>query len=76
VVDLARRSRRRAIRDDFVPREGSGRRIGPLYTSRMIEFVEDMTAGWRPDEAARLSPSLARCLRRFGEFAAALNRPG
>jgi hypothetical protein len=65
LVDLARRSRRRAIRDELVPRAGSGRAVGPLYTSRMIEFVEDTAAGWRPEQAARQSDSLARCITRL-----------
>lgn len=59
VVDLARRSQQRAITEDLVPRPGSGRSVGPAYTSRMIEFVTDR---WRPHEAAERSPSLARCL--------------
>lgn len=34
VVNLAGRSRSRAIKDDMVPRVGSGRSIGPGYPSR------------------------------------------
>jgi len=59
VIDLARRSRYRAIAQDLVPRPGSGRAEGPAYTSRMIEFA---TRLWQPREAAELSPSLARCI--------------
>lgn len=65
VVSLARRSRRREIRDDMVPPEGSGRRVGPAYSSRLIEFV---ASSWRPDVAARRSDSLRRaidCLKRL-----------
>ena len=40
MVDLARRSRRRDIREDMVPRPGSGRSVGPAYASRLIEFAE------------------------------------
>jgi len=57
IVSLASRSRRRAIRDDMVPRPGSGRKIGPAYTSRLIEFVGSR---WRPDVAETQSESLAR----------------
>lgn len=67
LVSLARRSRRKDIREDMVPRESSGRAVGPAYTSRLIEFVEQY---WRPDEAARRADSLARtirCLRRLVE---------
>jgi len=61
LVNLARKSRTRAIREDLVPREGSGRPVGPAYTSRLSEFASN-EANWRPDVAARSSPSLARCL--------------
>jgi hypothetical protein len=62
MVDLARLSRRRDIREDMVPRQGSGRTVGPAYTSRLSEFALDTTSGWRPDVAASTSPSLNRCL--------------
>ncbi len=68
VVDIARRSRRRAIRDDMVPRAASGRIVGPAYTSRLIEFVSDESRGWRPDIALTRSQSLTRaiaCLERI-----------
>ena len=35
MVDLARRSRRNDIRKDMVPRQKSGRRVGPAYASRL-----------------------------------------
>ncbi|NVM24096.1 MAG: hypothetical protein HWN68_20245 [Desulfobacterales bacterium] len=63
MVDIASSSRRRDIREDMVPRPGSGRIIGPAYTSRLIEFVLDPQRGWRPDVAVQLSESLARCMR-------------
>jgi hypothetical protein len=59
VVNLARRSRRRDIREDMVPREGGGRPVGPAYTSRLIEYVE---THWRPEVAAQRSNSLGRAL--------------
>ena len=62
VVNLARESRRRIITRDMVPRPGSGRSVGPAYTSRMIEFVSDINSGWRPEVAAQHSDSLHRCL--------------
>ena len=70
LVDLARTSRRRDIRLDMVPREGSGRAVGPAYTSRLIEYVDNH---WRPAEAAKRAESLARairCLRRLAREAA------
>jgi hypothetical protein len=65
MVNLARHSRRREIREDMVPREGSGRQVGPAYASRLMEYVE---TGWRPEVAARGTESLRRaidCLRRL-----------
>lgn len=63
LVDLAQRSRQRDIREDMVPRPTSGRQVGPAYTARLIEFVNDSENGWRPEIAAQRSDSLQRCLR-------------
>ena len=65
MVNLARRSQRRAIKQDMVPREGSGRSVGPAYASRLIEYVQQF---WRPEAAGERSESLRRsiaCLRRM-----------
>ena len=70
MVRLAGRSRRLAIRTDMTPRPGSGRAVGPAYSSRLIEFVSDTTRGWRPDVAAQHSSSLRRCLERIRQLAA------
>lgn len=61
-------SRRSAIRRDMMPRPGSGRRVGPAYTSRLIEFAGNADEGWRPDVAANRSPSLASCLARLDQL--------
>ena len=69
MVNLARASRRREIRADMVPREGSGRTVGPAYASRMIEYAQ---THWRPEVAAQRADSLRRaieCLRRGVEQA-------
>lgn len=58
IVDLARRSRRRDVREDMVPRPKSGRSEGPAYASRIVEFVQGI---WRPDVAEANSESLHRC---------------
>lgn len=60
MVDLARKSRRRDIQADMVPRLGSGRSVGPAYASRLIEFTE---RHWRPHVAARHADSLMRAIR-------------
>jgi hypothetical protein len=65
LVNLARKSRRKEIREDMVPRAGSGREVGPAYASRVIEFV---SRHWRPDEASLKAESLSRaieCLKRL-----------
>src|SRR5581483_7564673 len=62
LVNLARKSRRRAIREDMVLISGSGQPVGPAYTSRMIEFIQSPIVGWRPDIAAVNSESLRRCI--------------
>jgi hypothetical protein len=68
IVELARTSRRRAIREDIAPMSGSGQSTGPAYTSRMIEFIQDKNMGWRPEEAIRNSNSLDRCRRAILEL--------
>jgi len=60
LVDLARLSRRNAIRKDMVPREGSGRSVGPAYASRLVEFA---TGQWQPEAAAERCESLRRAMR-------------
>jgi len=67
MVALARRSRRSDIREDMVPRPGSGRPSGPAYSSRLIEYTREH---WRPDIAAHTSDSLRRCLARLQEIVA------
>lgn len=69
MVELARRSRRRAIREDMVPSPRSGQAVGPAYTSRMIEFAQDTQSGWRPEVAARNSDSLRRCVAAVSNLA-------
>lgn len=68
LIDVARRSRKRAIVADMVPRPGSGRTIGPAYNSRLTEFVYDITNGWRPEIASRHASSLARTITRLQEL--------
>lgn len=67
MVNLARRSRRRVIQEDMVPRTGSGRSVGAAYASRMIEYVQ---TSWRPEVAVERADSLRRaitCLQRMIE---------
>lgn len=76
LIDLARSSRRRAICKDMVPRSGSGRAVGPAYTSRVIEYIQ---SEWRPRDAARRADSLRRaivCLNRLIAVADHAANPG
>lgn len=59
MVNLARRSRRRAIRA-MVPQEGFSVQVGPEYTAKLIEFSRHH---WDPLRAATLSNSLHRCIK-------------
>lgn len=59
MVNLARRSRKRDVQRDMVPRDGSGRSVGPAYTSRLIEYAD---RHWRPRLAAERADSLRRAL--------------
>jgi hypothetical protein len=65
LVNVARRSRRRDIRNDMAPRPGSGLSIGPAYTSRLIEYAQ---SGWRPAIAAQNADSLLRLRNRITEM--------
>ena len=66
LVELARQSRNPQIRRDLAPSPGSGREVGPAYSSRMVDFVE---RHWRPEIAAERSDSLRRCRLRLRELA-------
>lgn len=70
LLALARRSRRRDVREGLVPRSGSGAQVGPTYASDIREFA--MTR-WRPLEAAKSAPSLARCVENLKALRKALS---
>jgi hypothetical protein len=67
LVELARRSRRSTVRADILPLPGTSARVGPGYTTRLIDFASN---AWRPAIAAKQSRSLSRslaALRRWRE---------
>ncbi len=68
MLNLARQSRRGEIRYDMLPRVGSGRSVGPAYSSRLAQFVLDREAGWRPDVAANACTSLQRSISRVEQL--------
>jgi hypothetical protein len=57
MVDLARRSRNKAVREAMVPATDSSAKVGPGYAVVVTEFI---CHHWRPGIASRCSPSLAR----------------
>jgi hypothetical protein len=59
VVDLARRSSKRSVREGVVPAPGTSTEVGPGYTAQMIEFSSTV---WNPESAIENSESLRRCL--------------
>lgn len=66
LIDLARRSRRRDIREDLVPVPGSTSKVGRNYVGRLIQFVR---SAWRVDNAARQrSASLDRAIKALQAF--------
>ncbi len=65
LVNLARRSSGRRIREGLVPRKGATSKVGPAYNALLAGFVMD---SWRPDIAARSSDSLKRCISALREL--------
>jgi hypothetical protein len=65
LVNLARRSRLRGIRDDLVPAPGSTVHIGPRYNPRLAEFAINR---WTSAAASPCSRSLRRAVQRLRAF--------
>jgi hypothetical protein len=66
LVELAKRSKKREIREDMVPVPGPGARVvGRGYSGRIIEFASER---WSPQRAAKHSDSLHRCLQALGRW--------
>lgn len=72
LVEIARRCRRRDVRDDIVPAKGSTAPIGSGYNDQLSWFVRKH---WGPERAAANAPSLHRAMTRIGELAARLDAP-
>ncbi len=60
LINIARTSRNKSIREDIVLHQGSSAKVGDRYIPRLLEFT---TNYWRPDEAAKHSESLRRCIK-------------
>jgi hypothetical protein len=65
LVNLARRSHLRRIREDLVPVENSTSRIGKNYNGQLTRFV---ATEWNAPRASQHSPSLARAIRALQNF--------
>jgi hypothetical protein len=65
IVRLAGRSAKSIVRQGVPPRPGSGRRAGALYTSLLIEFVQQH---WDMDAARGHALSLDRAISRLDEL--------
>lgn len=62
VVDLCRRSARTSVKQAMVPRDSSGREVGPEYSTFIVDFARN---SWDPIRAASRSPSLRRAIDRM-----------
>lgn len=66
LVDLARRSRKRDIRDDIVPAAETTTQVGRNYVGQLIRFA---TTSWQIDNTARTrSPSLLKAIEAVQQF--------
>lgn len=65
LINLARRSRKRRLAEELVPSFGSSATIGPLYNTRLSEFVNST---WDIDRAKVLADSLSRTIGRLAVF--------
>jgi hypothetical protein len=65
LINLARRSIRRNLRDSLVPRPNTDAEIGPDYNSRLSEFVLNR---WDPYRASQNSSSLNRAISALKKF--------
>jgi hypothetical protein len=65
LIQLARESRKRQLREDICPRPKSTSKIGPNYNPRLCSFVAE---SWNPAVARLNSPSLHRTMNRLSDF--------
>ncbi len=60
LINIAQHSHNKHIREEIVPRPGSGAKVGPLYVARLADFTENH---WQPSEGEKHSRILQRCIR-------------
>jgi hypothetical protein len=66
LTNLARKSRRREIREGIPPTETGGRSEGPAYTFLLSRYVQ---SAWAPEVAAQVAPTLQNTIQRLNLFA-------
>ena len=64
LLSLARRSKKKAVREALVPAQGAILGVGNEYNTLLSEFVREH---WDLERAATASPSLKRTLDRLAE---------
>lgn len=65
LIELARRSRKKQLRDDICPPQNGTSKVGPNYNARIGSFVSE---SWDPSVARLNSPSLDRAVLRLVAF--------
>jgi len=65
LINLAKKSRNRELREAIVPKAGSTAKIGPDYNGSFAQFIAD---SWNINEAAQYSPSLKRTVNTIRQF--------
>lgn len=65
LIEVARRSPRKDIREDICPPTGSTRTIGPNYNGRLGSYIEN---SWNIGSATQRSESLRKTITRLTEF--------
>ena len=65
LVNLARKSRKKIIREGIAPPPGHKASVGPEYLNLLREFIFNY---WNIEKAMLCAPSLERCVRRLREI--------
>ncbi len=65
LINLARKSRKRKLSQEIVPVAGSSAKIGVLYNTHFINFVN---SHWDIEQACLCAPSLDKTLSRISTF--------
>ena len=65
LILLARRARKKDLRDDLCPPPNSTRKVGPNYNARLSVFVQKL---WNPTSASKRAESLGRAIDRLTAF--------